>query len=232
MQGILNIRMLSVRAALLAVLAGGLVLPGAQAQSSNQNQKVNDKASGSSQAQAPRTGSKAAEEESAATNKEHAGGPHEGIKVHGHWVIDVRNPDGTLVTHREFENGLIGPAVLANVLARQNSVGFWRVMLTDTNIGSDYDLLEPTYIGSGASNNLTVTAGGAAAVLTGSFVASVADTINAVETDNYLCSPSTPPSTPCSGSQQDSGFTSTRFSPGISFVAGQTVTVIVTISFS
>jgi hypothetical protein len=28
----------------------------------------------------------------------------EGIKVHGHWTIDVKNPDGTLAQHREFEN--------------------------------------------------------------------------------------------------------------------------------
>src|SRR2546423_15522419 len=33
-------------------------------------------------------------------------GQQEGIKVHGHWTIEVRNPDGTLVTHREFENAL------------------------------------------------------------------------------------------------------------------------------
>jgi hypothetical protein len=231
MQGILITRMLSVRAVLLAVLVGGLVLPGAQAQSAKQNQKSDKQTSGSSQAQAPSAGGKAGEEESAPANKEHAGGPQEGIKVHGHWVIDVRDPDGKLVSHREFENGLIGPAVLANVLARQNSVGLWRVMLTDTNIGSTYDLLEPTFIGTGNSNNLTVTASGAAVVLTGSFVASAADTITAVETDNYLCSPSTPPSTPCSVSNGNA-FTFTTFSPGISFVAGQTVTVIVTITFS
>jgi len=35
-------------------------------------------------------------------------GTHEGIKVHGHWIIDVRNPDGTLAEHRDFENSLVG----------------------------------------------------------------------------------------------------------------------------
>jgi hypothetical protein len=94
MQGNLNIRMLGVRCALLAALAAGMVLPTAQAQSSNPNQKSGNKASGSSQAQPPSESSKVAEKESAAANKEHAGGPQEGIKVHGHWVIDVRNPDG------------------------------------------------------------------------------------------------------------------------------------------
>ena len=28
----------------------------------------------------------------------------EGIKVHGHWTIDIKNPDGTLAQHNEFEN--------------------------------------------------------------------------------------------------------------------------------
>jgi hypothetical protein len=33
-------------------------------------------------------------------------GPSESIKVHGHWTIEVRNPDGKLVKHVEFENSL------------------------------------------------------------------------------------------------------------------------------
>jgi hypothetical protein len=32
----------------------------------------------------------------------------EGIQVHGHWTIEVRDPDGTLKAHREFENSLVG----------------------------------------------------------------------------------------------------------------------------
>jgi hypothetical protein len=31
----------------------------------------------------------------------------EGIKVHGHWVIDVKDPDGKVVQHRDFENSLV-----------------------------------------------------------------------------------------------------------------------------
>jgi len=31
----------------------------------------------------------------------------EGISVHGHWVIDVKNPDGTIAEHRDFENSLV-----------------------------------------------------------------------------------------------------------------------------
>lgn len=33
-------------------------------------------------------------------------GQSEGIKVHGHWVIEVRNPDGSLVNRVEFENSI------------------------------------------------------------------------------------------------------------------------------
>jgi hypothetical protein len=43
------------------------------------------------------------------------------IKVHGHWVINVRNPDGTVADHRDFENSLAinsgGDAFLIGLLA-------------------------------------------------------------------------------------------------------------------
>jgi len=33
---------------------------------------------------------------------------HEGVKVHGHWVPQLKNADGTLGERREFENSLVG----------------------------------------------------------------------------------------------------------------------------
>jgi hypothetical protein len=33
-------------------------------------------------------------------------GSHEGITVHGHWTITVKNPDGSVASHNEFENAL------------------------------------------------------------------------------------------------------------------------------
>jgi hypothetical protein len=33
-------------------------------------------------------------------------GSHEGIAAHGHWTIEVRNPDGKVAKHLEFENTL------------------------------------------------------------------------------------------------------------------------------
>jgi hypothetical protein len=35
-----------------------------------------------------------------------AGSINQGVKMHGHWIIDIKNPDGTLVEHRDFENSL------------------------------------------------------------------------------------------------------------------------------
>ena len=52
------------------------------------------------------------------------GGQPEGIKVHGNWTIDVRNPDGTLASHHEIQNALVpvngGEQLLAGLLA-----GYW-----------------------------------------------------------------------------------------------------------
>ena len=46
----------------------------------------------------------------------------EEAQVHGHWVIQVRNADGTLVSHREFDNPLApgGQGSLAKVLSKRS----------------------------------------------------------------------------------------------------------------
>src|SRR6266550_2044697 len=53
--------------------------------------------------------------------------PSQGIKVHGHWVIEVRDADGTLRVRREFENAFQpeGRRVLAEVLSRTIPMGGW-----------------------------------------------------------------------------------------------------------
>ena len=52
---------------------------------------------------APAAAKPVAEEEEAAKSGKPGG---EGIKVHGHWVMDIKNPDGTLVKHLDFQNSL------------------------------------------------------------------------------------------------------------------------------
>lgn len=60
-----------------------------------------------------------AEESSVAGKKSSARGAHEGITVHGHWTIEVRNPDGSVVRHVEFENSLDPGFSLPNPTAGQ-----------------------------------------------------------------------------------------------------------------
>jgi hypothetical protein len=54
------------------------------------------------------------------------------IQVRGHWVLEVRNPDGTLADRREFYNAFTGPGVMAEVLSGRITAGPWTVL-----VGSD-----------------------------------------------------------------------------------------------
>jgi hypothetical protein len=68
----------------------------------------------------------------------------EGVTIHGHWTIDVRNPDGKLVEHRDFENSLVtvgalvsGDQLLAGLLAGSLSVGDPAIGFVQGTLGSD-----------------------------------------------------------------------------------------------
>lgn len=65
------------------------------------------------------------------------GGPTEGIKVHGHWTIDIRNADGTLASHHEFENALTasGQLALASLLSGFGQSRQWSIDLLDVSGG-------------------------------------------------------------------------------------------------
>jgi hypothetical protein len=63
-------------------------------------------------------------------------GTHEGIVVHGYWKIDIRNPDGTLVRHAEFENSLAG----GTGLQINQSGGALLASLLEGSVGSNTPL--------------------------------------------------------------------------------------------
>jgi hypothetical protein len=82
-----------------------------------------------------------------------AKGAHEGIKVHGHWTIEVRNPDGSVDKHLEFENGLClstggggfiagnsgisgGDLAIATILTNTLVPGGWEIFLGSPTIPS------------------------------------------------------------------------------------------------
>ncbi len=68
----------------------------------------------------------------AAPAERRPGGNHEGIKVHGHWMIEVKGPDGKLVSHTEFENALVQPggaAQLSSLLLGTEAPGGYAVIM-------------------------------------------------------------------------------------------------------
>jgi hypothetical protein len=57
----------------------------------------------------------------------------EGIKIHGHWKFEVHDPDGKLVSTRDFENSLVTPSggdfVLSMLLAGQGVAADFAIVL-------------------------------------------------------------------------------------------------------
>lgn len=88
----------------------------------------------------PRAAAKVApqveEEESSPASKKPG---DEGIKVHGHWIIDVRNADGSLAEHRDFQNSLDstnGANALLYLLSGQLTTGSMSIQLFGVNSGT------------------------------------------------------------------------------------------------
>lgn len=213
-------------------------------------QTINEKqSSAASTAKAQSKQPQAEEAENSVVEEKPSGdASHQGIKVHGHWTVEVRNPDGSVVTHREFENSLFPSPALASILGRQVASGFWTIFLYPGTVcgntnNAGCSIAEPAntcclY----NSTNLSVTVSGNSFVLSGTVVATGGGSITTVQTDSQACPNTVAPSAPCqsynSGPNFGFGagagfiFTSTNPSPAISVAAGQTVAVTVNISFS
>jgi hypothetical protein len=65
-----------------------------------------------------------------------ASGMNQNMKMHGHWTIDIKNPDGTLVQHREFENSIQydGQNYLVGLMSGYGAAGPW--MIYFSNVGA------------------------------------------------------------------------------------------------
>jgi len=101
------------RASLVLAAVFGLVLSAANV--SRAQAASGSVAAGRSAAQAPELASDAARPAANPSEAPSSGG----VKVHGHWTIDIKNPDGKITTHREFENSL-DPNAGADVLTGQD----------------------------------------------------------------------------------------------------------------
>jgi hypothetical protein len=146
---------------------------------------------------------------SASTAQTIPGKPNsEGIKVHGHWIIEVRNPDGKLVERREFENALAqsGSSGLVGLLSGYFAAGDWSIVVDGNPGPCTWSVgciiarslnTVPAYgqcVGPYCFTGLSVTPnfpanlqGSASLVLSGTFTASQAGTIAKVYTDLNVC---------------------------------------------
>jgi hypothetical protein len=120
-------------AALVLVCSGPTLAQSKQAQSSSATSAQVAPANPAPVTQAttpkPTADSPAPEEQS-----ESKGQPGD-VKIHGHWVIEVKNPDGTLVSHTEFENSLVnssGYALMAGILSQNLTPGPWFIQIVST----------------------------------------------------------------------------------------------------
>ena len=182
---------------------------------------------------------------SAGVEKSSGDDQHEGIKVHGHWTIEVRNTDGKLATHTEFENALaaFGVGELASYLARTATVGQWNVGL----IGDLTFYLDEPGPAAGAPNPGTVIGtlmvsapGNGTLILSGNGTAPSSSTIISVYSEPSSCQPNLAPSTcnVASGNQTGAALgnlpplTFATLSSPVRVAAGQTIAVTVVITFS
>jgi hypothetical protein len=145
----------------------------------------------------------------------HPGGPYENIKVHGHWVIEVRNPDGSLAARREFENALVGSGQLplSDILSGYAVPAGWVVQIWDPTSNTtaidggpchgrcwiQQQQLNPhsPCTKASCSSNLTASLSQAnnqiGLVLSGWIQATQAGNISEVDTINYFCAPAGKP---------------------------------------
>jgi hypothetical protein len=166
------------------------------------------------------------------------------IKVHGHWKIVIRNPDGSIASHHEFENSLSwGGQALAGVLTHTLTIGPWAVILHSACGLSGFpaacaiqEANAPALSGSEAFSNLTVQLGGSAphqdiVILTGSAKSTQGGTISEVDTTVTTCAPTTLASACGPLGSHSQRFTSQTISP-LTVQPGQTIDVTVQLSFS
>jgi len=175
-------------------------------------------------------------------------GPVEGLRVHGHWTIEVRNPDGTVVERRDFENALSigsGDVHLVNVLARTRAAGTWTITANGNpnqiceepagtpNICWIMESTDPTPSVGNVYKTLTTSVSGGTLVLNGTVTAQRDGQITSVSTRDNYCASSVSPASCTGGSTAGSfGFTATLLGTPVSVLTGQQVQVRVVISFS
>ena len=154
----------------------------------------------------------------------------EGIKIHGDWVLEVRNADGSVAERRAFKNALMprGKQDLAALLGRSSQLAYWRVGTYNTTgvclAGTDYCQIREAGDNMSAgglpmSRTVTVATVNNEVVLRASFVANADGEITEVNTLMMRLN------------EGADAFTATALSPAVAVKATQSVSLTVTFSF-
>ena len=182
--------------------------------------------------------------------------PREGIKVHGHWIIEVKNPDGSRADYREFDNHLVaegGPA-LARILGIQTVPATWFIWIGSNGPGDlcqrtpgniiSCGITTPIGAQGGSPNEffpnlqMSVPTSGPNAgklVFSGSATSTSPSpsTLNYVLTQMWMCPSSLPAGQTCFGAGiSQANITRAELSPAVPIQPGQVIQVTVIISFS
>jgi hypothetical protein len=176
--------------------------------------------------------------------KPEAGGKTEGIKVHGHWVLEIKNPDGSLASRKEFENSLAagtgnGAALIAPLLVGGATVGPWVVAIFSSGTSGPFLSVTQTAVGCVAANNpcsssLNVSSAAGQIVFQGSTpAATAAGPITSVSTAVSTCASNMSPQA-CLAQPFFPGLAILTSAPvtGMNIQVGQAIIATVTISFS
>lgn len=167
------------------------------------------------------------------------------IGVSGQWVVEIHDPDGTLVTRRTFRNALQDPAKILNILRGQLTPGPLEVAIGCTGTGcvspcapfATCRILEPRFGGPpGASlfRNLAVATVANGFQLRGFAVMLANATLSSFNANINTCPLTITPANcgPLVGAASSAlPLTSKVLSPGIAVVTGQQVLVTITITF-
>jgi len=163
-------------------------------------------------------------------------GKSEGIRVHGHWLIEIRNPDGSLASRHELENALTtgGQAALARLLLPGSFTSNWDIELglTAANgfpFGTTPSIQQTTCLNFQQYCNTSLTVepggGGSQVILQGtSSPIGTPLTLTAVSTGLVTCSSTT--QTNCAT------WSFTSATTNLLVQAGQLITITVIFSFS
>jgi hypothetical protein len=173
-----------------------------------------------------------------------SGGPDESIGVSGHWVIEVRDPDGALTARREFHNTLDSNNPISQILTSQRSPGTLEINLSCGATGclpvcpnQPCKIVESRHPGAETPSlfkNLTAVNVPGGFQLRGFIVAGANTAVGLVNTVVTNCARTVAPSqcVPGVSVTLQNTLTTASISPGIPVVSGQQVLVTVSIGFA